>query len=330
MRDFGRDVFGDQRVLEEPAQRVDPAQEEEAIGIGLGVGDELLDATSAQTDRYCEPLIGEADVPRSGARETEKIAGPRVGIVFGGVRVHVLDTRDEQRAAGRTERVVATVPSGRHALGDREGEAIGHPQEAPQIGGRTYPLEIGVNRATTKNLDVIALERTAELRVERALRPVGEGRDRGVFAEPEVAGIVAHVDAVETEADERPKTHLGEGDRDRVAPFESLQDTEVLEIVAHLVIENEGVREIAELSSEGELDRLPAEIAMAILERSAKALAGRKSGAKIEVLRDALLHLDHHDLALGGDLRIGQEIDTLEKVPKVAMRSSLLRTSLAR
>ena len=47
--------------------------------------------------------------------------------------------------------------------------------------------------------------------------------DRRVFAEPEVARVVAHVDAVETEADERPKADLGEGERDRVAPLEAFE-----------------------------------------------------------------------------------------------------------
>ena len=64
---------------------------------------------------------------------------------------------------------------------------------------------------------------------------------------------------------------------------------ERVEVLAHLVIENERVGQIAELRAQRELNRLPTEVAMPILERRAKALAGRKSGAKIEVLRDALL-----------------------------------------
>ena len=80
----------------------------------------------------------------------------------------MLDAGDEQRALGRAERVVATVPGAGQTLGEREGEAIGDPQETAQIGGRAYPLER--SSASTvpprKMLTSLRSSERAELRVE--------------------------------------------------------------------------------------------------------------------------------------------------------------------
>src|SRR5262249_12266979 len=66
----------------------------------------------------------------------------------------------------------------------------------------------------------------------------------------------------------------------------------------------EGVGKVADLRADGELDRLTAEVSVAVLERRAEALARRESGAQIEVLRDAFLHFDDDDLAPRKNLRI--------------------------
>jgi hypothetical protein len=167
-----------------------------------------------------------------------------------------------------------------------------------------YAEKVGVDGAAAKNGDVVALDRGPYLSVNGAHRAVGDGGQDRVLGETEVTRIVAHVDAIDPEPEEGPQTDLGEDEGHRIATLEPFRHRQGLVIFEKVLVENQDVRQITELRAEGELNGLTTEVAMAVFERRAYAFASRKTRAKVEVLRDALLHLDDDHFAFGGNLRV--------------------------
>src|SRR5690606_31064714 len=129
------------------------------------------------------------------------------------------------------------------------------------------------------------LRRDPELEGELARRAPVEGREERLACQAEVALVVARVDAADDEIDLRAEADVGKSERGGVAAFEPLGDVEFLVVFAHLVVEDEKLRQIGELEAHGERDGLSAYVAMTVFEAYAKAVAGIEAPARLDVLR---------------------------------------------
>src|SRR6202041_2489634 len=131
----------------------------------------------------------------------------------------------------------------------------------------------------------VVLRGDAELGGDRADGAVRDRGDERVLLERVVALVVAHVDRVEREADERSEADVGEGDRDRVAPAEALEGAELVVVLEDDRVEDEEVEEVAELDAQRDGDREAAEVPVPELEGVADAVAGGEAAALLQVLR---------------------------------------------
>src|SRR6478609_2481315 len=143
-------VLRHQGVLQEATQRVDTAQEEQAIGVGLRARDQMLNYPPAKAHRQGEPLVAQANVAGDAARVAQKIAVHRLkGIdqvsallrcCFDAARffrhrgierdgVHVFYTAGDERAFGGVERVVPPIPSHGNALSEHARQALWHAEQ---------------------------------------------------------------------------------------------------------------------------------------------------------------------------------------------------------
>ena len=157
-----RDVLRHERVAREAAEGVDPAEEEEAIGVRLRAREELDVVPAAEDPCEREAALGEADVAADPPREAEKITRDRVRVVLRRVGVDVLDAPREQGAAGRAERVVAAIPGDGGALGDGVRLPVGDAEETIEIVVDPGLAEIIGHRLPGEDPDVVQLKRPAD------------------------------------------------------------------------------------------------------------------------------------------------------------------------
>ena len=228
------------------------------------------------------------------------------------------------------ERVVAPVPRDREALSHGEARAVGHAEKRrqPRI-ARPLQARYGRHGVELKEANVVVLDALPEGDLQLAPGPVDEGAGTGHLVEREVALEIADVDGVSLRAHERPEADLREAVLKVIR--RARRSCDLLVVGLDLGVEDEKVRQVRGLHAKGEPIASPKMFAVAVLERPAHALARREPRADLDVLRRPLDEVDDDVLVRLRHVRVARGATwMLEKTPRVAMRSCVLRTSLAR
>src|SRR5690606_7711070 len=135
--------------------------------------------------------------------------------------------------------------------------------------------------ARLEELDVVELDRCGERVRELPHGTIGDARHERLFGQAEVALVVAYVEPLDREADQRAEPDLGEGDPRRVAPLELLARGQRGDVLLELGIKDNEVELVAELNAQGERDGLRCDVAVAVLERETHAVSRREADPRI-------------------------------------------------
>ncbi len=208
-------------------------------------------------------------------------------------------------------------------LRDGEARAVGHAEQRREPRVEAIARQVGRHRVELEEANVVVFETLPEGDLQLAPGSIDQGAGAGHLVEREVALEIANVDGIGLPAHEWPEADVRERGAEGDAPGEPV--LHLLVVGLDLWIENEKIREIRELHAKGGGDRVPEDVPLVVLERSAHALARGEPRAELDVVAGAFDEIDDHVLARLRHVRVAEaHLDAREDAER---RDALLRVA---